>query len=57
MDDGCFAATVQCHVCGLEQPTAHGFENEHTAREAATQAWLERTEPMPSAPQTCSRLK
>ena len=45
-NDGCFAA-VQCHVCGFEQPTYRGFEDEQTAREAATHAWLEGTEPLP----------
>jgi hypothetical protein len=49
-DDGCFAAAVQCHVCGFEKPTDRGFEDEQTAREAATQAWLEGTEPLPSTP-------
>ncbi len=48
--DGCFAATVQCHVCGFEPPTERGFEDEQTAREAAAHAWLEGTEPLPSIP-------
>ncbi len=46
-----FAASVQCHVCGFEKPTDHGFEDEQTAREAATHAWLEGTEP--STPRLC----
>jgi hypothetical protein len=56
-NDGGFAAAVQCHVCGFEKPTEGGFEDEQTAREAATYAWLEGTEPLPSAPQACSLLK
>jgi hypothetical protein len=56
-DDGCFAAAVQCHICGFEKPTENGFEDEQTAREAATHAWLEGTEPLPSTPQACSLLK
>jgi hypothetical protein len=44
MDDGCFTAAVQCHVCGFEQPTDRGFEDEQRAREAATHAWFEGTE-------------
>jgi hypothetical protein len=49
-DEGFFAATVQCHVCGFEKPSDGGFEDEQTAREAATHAWLEGTEPLPSIP-------
>ena len=45
-DDGCFAAAVQCHVCGFEKPTERGFEDEQTAREAAVHDWLEGTEPL-----------
>ena len=45
-DDGGFAAAVQCHVCGFEQPTDRGFEDERTACEAAIQAWFEGTEPL-----------
>ena len=47
-DDLNFAAPVQCHVCGFEQPTDRGFEDEQTAREAAIHAWFEGTEPFPS---------
>ena len=36
--DLCFTAAVQCHVCGFEKPTDHGFEDEQTAREAAIHA-------------------
>ncbi|WP_262269088.1 hypothetical protein [Microvirga yunnanensis] len=50
MDDGGFAAAVQCHVCGFEQPTERGFDDERTAREAAIHAWLDGTEPFPSSP-------
>jgi hypothetical protein len=46
-NDGCFAAAVQCHVCGFEKVTDRGFEDERTAREAATLAWLEETELLP----------
>ena len=49
-NDGCFAAAVQCHVCGFEQPTERGFEDEQTAPEAATHSWLNGTEPLPSSP-------
>ena len=49
-DDGCFTAAVQCHVCGFEQPTDRGFEDEQTACDAATHAWLDGTEPLPSTP-------
>jgi len=49
-DDGCFAAAVQCHVCGLETVANGDFQDEQTAREAATHAWLEGTEPLPLAP-------
>jgi hypothetical protein len=49
-DDGGFTATVQCHVCGFEQPTDRGFKDEQTAREAATHAWLDDPEPNPSTP-------
>ena len=47
-DDGGFTAAVQCHVCGFEKPTERGFADEQTAREAATQAWLEEVEPLAS---------
>jgi rubredoxin len=47
-DDLNFAAAVQCHVCGFEQPTDRGFEDEQTAREAAIHAWFEGTKPFPS---------
>ncbi|ANY81211.1 hypothetical protein BB934_25820 [Microvirga ossetica] len=50
--DGGFAATVQCHVCGFETITDNGFQDERTAREAATHAWLEGTELLPLAPRT-----
>jgi hypothetical protein len=40
-DDGRFAAVVQCHACGYEKPTSAGFEDEQTAREAATREWFE----------------
>lgn len=43
-DDGCFAAAVQCHVCGFEKPTERGFEDEQSACEAAIHDWLEGTE-------------
>ncbi|MBB3019517.1 rubredoxin [Microvirga lupini] len=43
-DDGGFAAAVQCHVCGFEKPTDRGFEDEQTAREAATHAWFDGTD-------------
>jgi hypothetical protein len=46
--DGYFTAAVQCHVCGLEQPTDRDFEDEQAAREAATDAWLEGTDSIPS---------
>jgi hypothetical protein len=49
-NDGGFAAAVQCHVCGFEKPTDRDFEDKQTAREAATLAWLEGTEPLPSPP-------
>jgi hypothetical protein len=49
MGNGAFTAAVQCHVCGFEQPTDRDFEDEQTAREAATCAWLEGAEP-PSPP-------
>jgi hypothetical protein len=45
-DDGGFAAAVRCHVCGLEKLTALGFEDEQTARETATHAWFEGTDPL-----------
>jgi hypothetical protein len=48
-NDGCFAAAVQCHVCGFEKVTDGGFEDERAAREAATLAWLEGTELLPLA--------
>jgi rubredoxin len=51
-NDGGFAAAVQCHVCGFETIAAEGFQDERTAREAATHAWLELTEPLPLAPRT-----
>ena len=47
-NDGGFAAAVQCHVCGYEKPTDRDFEDEQAAREAATDAWLEGTDPIPS---------
>jgi hypothetical protein len=50
--DGCFAAAVQSHVCGFEKTTDHSFQDEQTAREAATHAWLEGTEPLALAPPT-----
>jgi hypothetical protein len=37
-EDGCFTASVQCHVCGFEKGTDQGFQDEQTAREAATQS-------------------
>jgi transcription elongation factor Elf1 len=40
-DDGRFAATVQCHVCGYEKPTSEGFEDEQAAREAARLKWFQ----------------
>jgi rubredoxin len=43
-DDGGFTAAVQCHVCGFEKPTDRGFEDEQTAREAATHAWFDGTD-------------
>ena len=49
-DEGVFAATVQCHVCGFEKPTERGFEDEQTAREAATHSWLGGPEPLSSIP-------
>ena len=49
-NDGCFAAAVQCHVCHFEPPTERGFEDKQTAREAATHAWLDGTEPLPLIP-------
>jgi uncharacterized Zn finger protein len=51
-NDGGFAAAVQCHVCGFEKPTDHGFEDEQTAREAAIHDWFGGTEPLPSTPRT-----
>ncbi len=48
--DRCFAAAVQCHVCGFEKPTDRDFEDEQTAREAATHAWLEEMEFLPLSP-------
>ena len=44
-DDGFFTASVQCHVCGFEKCTDQGFQDERTAREAATQSWGDGTEP------------
>lgn len=49
-NDGCFAAAVQCHVCGFEKPTDRGFEDEQAAREAAIHDWLDGTESLPSPP-------
>ena len=46
-NDGGFAATVQCHVCGFEKPTDRDFEDEQTAHEAATLAWLGARSPSP----------
>ena len=48
-NDGCFAAAVQCHVCGFEKSTDQDFGDERTAREAATQAWLEGSETVTSS--------
>ena len=45
---GSFAAAVQCHVCGFEQPTDRDFKDEQTAREAAIHDWLDGTELLPS---------
>ncbi len=42
-NDGRFAAAVQCHVCGYEKPTKVAFDDEQTAREAATREWFEAT--------------
>jgi hypothetical protein len=44
--DGCFTASVQCHVCGFEKTTDQGFQDEWTAREVATQSWVDGTEPI-----------
>jgi hypothetical protein len=38
--DGRYAAAVQCHVCGYEELTSRGFEDERAAREAATRQWF-----------------
>jgi hypothetical protein len=51
-DDGCFAAAVQCHVCGFEKPTDRDFHDEQTAREAAIHDWIEDTSPLPSTRRT-----
>jgi hypothetical protein len=51
-NDGCFAAAVQCHVCGFETITDYGFQDERTAREAATHAWFEGSDPLPLTPRT-----
>jgi hypothetical protein len=51
-NDGCFAAAVQCHVCGFEMPTDRDFQDERAACEAATRAWLESTECLPSTGHT-----
>ena len=40
-DDGRFAATIQCYVCGYEKPTTEGFEDEQTTREAAHREWFQ----------------
>jgi hypothetical protein len=45
--NGCFAAAVQCHVCGFETITDEDFQDERAACEAATHAWLEGTMPLP----------
>jgi rubredoxin len=51
-NDGCFAAAVQCHVCGFETITDNGFQDERTAREAATHAWFEESDPLLLTPRT-----
>jgi hypothetical protein len=48
--DGGFTAAVQCHVCGFEKPADRDFEDEQAAREAATHAWFEGAEALPSTP-------
>jgi hypothetical protein len=48
-NDGCFTASVQCHVCGFEKSADQGFPDERTAREAATQSWLDQSEPIASS--------
>jgi hypothetical protein len=45
-DDGGFAAAVRCHVCSFGQLTDLGFEDEQTARAAATHGWFEGTDPL-----------
>ena len=45
-EDGCFTASVQCHVCGFEKGSDQGFQDEQTAREAATLFWVDGTEPI-----------
>jgi hypothetical protein len=42
--DGYFTASVQCHVRGFEKTTDQGFRDERTAREAATQSWVDGTQ-------------
>jgi hypothetical protein len=51
-NDGCFAAAVQCHVCGFEKTTDRDFQDEQTAREAAIHDWTEDTGPLPSTRRT-----
>lgn len=45
-EDGCFTASIQCHVCGFEKGTGQGFQDEQTARAAATRSWADGMEPI-----------
>jgi Zn ribbon nucleic-acid-binding protein len=47
-EDGCFTASVQCHVCGFEKNT-DSFLDEQTAREAATLSWVSGSDPIASS--------
>ena len=50
-EDGCFTASVQCHVCGFEKNTDQGFQDEQTACEAATQSWMDGADTLRSSRQ------
>ncbi len=50
-EDGCFTASVQCHVCGFEKGTDQDFRDEQTACDAATHSWAHGTDPITSSRQ------